>query len=78
MRDAVAFCRLDGDYELQPAEPRVRRHRSGVDPMDSHGTATLSRCSCDCLSGRPRLTQQERMTYCNKEAGAKKLAGDGR
>ena len=31
----------------------------------------------DCLSA-DKLTQQEKMTMCNKQAGDKKLAGDER
>jgi hypothetical protein len=31
-----------------------------------------------CLKGEKVMTQQERMGYCNKEAGAKNLKGDER
>jgi len=32
----------------------------------------------DCLGAEPQLTQQERMAYCNKDAGTKTLKGDAR
>jgi hypothetical protein len=31
-----------------------------------------------CLKGGKQMTQQEKMTACNKEAGAKNLKGDDR
>ena len=31
-----------------------------------------------CLKGDKQMTQQEKMTACNKEAGAKNLKGDDR
>jgi hypothetical protein len=31
-----------------------------------------------CLKGEKQMTQQEKMTACNKEAGAKNLKGDDR
>ncbi|MCX7891199.1 MAG: PsiF family protein [Burkholderiales bacterium] len=82
-RDAFMSACLKGEMPAEKKELTAQQQRMA----DCNAEAKTKKFASNderqafmsaCLKGEKPMTQQERMTYCNKEAGAKNLKGDER
>ena len=64
--------------ELTPQQKRMQQCNADAKNKQFKSNDERQAFMSTCLKGGGQMTQQERMTACNKEAGAKSLKGDDR
>jgi hypothetical protein len=76
---AAAVC-VAPAYAQQLTEQQKRMQQCNADAKNKQFKNNDERQAfmSACLKGGGQMTQQEKMTACNKEAGAKSLKGDDR
>ncbi|MGH8700718.1 MAG: PsiF family protein [Burkholderiales bacterium] len=64
--------------ELTPQQKRMQQCNADAKNKQFKNNDERQAFMSTCLKGGGQMTQQDKMTACNKEAGAKSLKGDDR
>ena len=75
---AYAQQKAEPKTELTESQKRMQQCNADAKHKQFKNNDERQAFMSTCLKGGGQMTQQEKMTACNKEAGAKNLKGDDR